>query len=199
MGQRRLFLVQTLLEALIPVIGYFEWGWDLSFILLFYLLDWLLAFGILVAKGRKRFSYSRNAAEKKLLVRRIASGFLLLIVTCAVIGLGVVFLQPDLSWPQRIVDFLAYEDMGIAQGYVLVPLILLNGILLYRQQFLLPARYRLLDMHTITRPFIQQGLVLLGCAGLFLGMAALVTFPQEAVIVALIAGTSVYRWLVLRS
>ena len=195
MDRKKLFLVQTLAEALIPVLGYCYWGWDLSFILLFYLLDYVLAFGIFVAKGRKRAGYARNAAESRLLVRRIAAGFGLMVVACAAIGFGVVFLQPGLSWPKRIVDFLLYEDMGIAQGYVLVPLLLLNGILLYRRDFLATARYRLLNMEAVTRPFIRQGLILLGVAGIFMGVAALIPFPQEVAIFAFIAGTSVYRWL----
>jgi hypothetical protein len=195
MSRQRLFLVQTLIEAAIPVIGYFEWEWDLSFILLFYLLDYLLAFGIFVAKGRKRLDYSLNAEEKKLFIRRTLMGFLLMIAACAGIGLGVVFLQPELDWTERIVAFLAYKDLGIAQGYVLVPLIVLNGVMLYRQQFLMPARYRQLDMQTITRPFVRQGLVLLGSAGVLLGSAALISFPQEAVIFPAIAGISIYRWL----
>jgi hypothetical protein len=199
MSRKRLFVIQTLLEALIPVIGYFEWQWDLSFILLFYLLDYVLAFGILIAKGRKRISYSHNAEENKMLVRRTAAGFLLMVAACAGIGLGVVFLQPTLSWWERILSFLAYKEFGIAQGYVLVPLILLNGIMLYRQQFLLPARYRQLDMGVITKPFVQQGLVLLGSAGVFLGVSGLIWFPEAIAVFTLIAGVSIYRWVVLRS
>lgn len=196
MNRQRLFLVQTLFEALIPVLGYVYWNWDLSFILLFYLLDYVLAFGIFVAKGCKRANHAHDAAESRLLIRRVAAGFGLMVAACSAIGLGVVFLQPDLNWPQRIVDFLLYEDMGIAQGYVLVPLLLLNGILLYRRDFLATARYRLQNMEAITRPFVKQGLILLGSAGIFLGAAALITFPQEVAIFALIAGTSAYRWFI---
>jgi len=198
MSQKQAFLVQTLIEALIPVIGYFSWGWDLSFLLLFYLLDWLLAFGILMAKGRKRFSFSQKDNEKKLLIRRIFIGFVLMSAACAAIGTGVVFLQPGLHWPQRVMEFLLYKDMGIEQGYVLVPLIVLNGILVYRQQFIMTGRFRTQEMGEITRPFIQQGFVLLGCSGLLLGAASLFTFPQEIPIFLLIAGTSAYRWLVIR-
>jgi hypothetical protein len=198
MTPQRVFLIQTLLEALIPTIGYFYWNWDLSFILLFYLLDYLLAFGILIAKGRKRSGYSKQADEKKLFLRQSGIGFLLMAAACAGTAIGVQLLHPDMSWPQRIGAFLTYEDMGIQQGYVLVPLILLNGVMVYRQQFLMPARYRVLSMEAITRPFVTEGLVLLGCAGLFIGTASLVKFPEEVVIALLIGGTTAYRYILLR-
>ncbi len=198
MTQQRLFLIQTLLEALIPIIGYFEWGWDLSFILLFYLIDWLLAFGILIAKGKKRFSYSRNKPERTLLNNEAITGFVLLVLACAGIAQSLLFLHPGFNWLQRIVEFMTYEEMGIQQGYVLIPLIVLNGIMVYRQQFIMPARYRTMDMKQITQPFIQQGLILLGFSGALLGITALISFPEEVLIVILIVGTSIYRWLVIR-
>lgn len=198
MTPQRAFLVQTVLEALIPVIGYFYWSWDLSFILLFYLLDYVLAFGILIAKGRKRSEHSGQEAEKRLLLRHTLTGFLLMAAACAVTAFGVQLLHPDMSWPQRILSFLTYKDMGIQQGYVLVPLIVLNGVLVYRQQFLLPAKYRALPMEAITRPFVTQGLVLLGCAGIFAGTASLIAFPEEVAIAVLIGGTTLYRYMILR-
>lgn len=198
MTQQRLFLIQTLLEALIPIIGYFEWGWDLSFILLFYLIDWLLAFGILIAKGKKRFSYSRNNPERTLLIKQAIIGFALLLLTCVGIAQSLVFLHPGFKWFQRIIEFMTYEELGIQQGYVLIPLIVLNGIVLYRQQFIMPARYRTMDMQHITQPFIQQGLILLGFSGALLGITALISFPEEVLIALLIVGTSAYRWLIIR-
>ena len=198
MTPQRVFLIQALLEALIPTIGYFYWNWDLSFILLFYLLDYLLAFGILIAKGRKRSRYVNQPAESKLLVQHSMLGFVLMAASCVGTAIGVQLLYPDMHWQDRIVAFLTYEDMGIQQGYVLVPLIVLNGMLVYRQQFLMPARYRTLTMRAITRPFVTEGLVLLGCAGLFIGTASLVKFPEEVVIALLIAGTTVYRYVFLR-
>jgi hypothetical protein len=199
MTQQRLFLIQTLLEAIIPVIGYFEWGWDLSFILLFYLLDALLAFGILLAKGKKRLSHSNNASERTLFAKNSVSGLLLVAVAIAGIALSITFLQPELNWWKRIVHFLTYEEWGIQQGYILVPLVVLNGVMVYRQQFLMTARYRTLEMRAITRPFLVQGFVLLGAAGILLGTTALIQFPEELLIAAFVLGISAYRFLVIRS
>lgn len=198
MTQQRLLLIQTLLEALIPVIGYFEWGWDLSFILLFYLLDALLAFGIFLAKGNKRLKYSGNSTERTLFIKHGLLGFLLFSGAIAGIAVSITFLHPDLDWWKRIIHFLTYKEWGIQQGYVLVPLVVLNGVMVYRQQFLMTARYRVLEMPSITKPFLVQGLVLTGTAGILLGTTALVQFPEEILIAAFILGTSTYRLLVIR-
>ena len=199
MTQQRLFLIQTLLEAIIPVIGYFEWGWDLSFILLFYLLDALLSFGILLAKGKRRLSHSNSTVERILFTKHSVSGLSLVAVAIAGIALSITFLHPDLDWWKRIVHFLTYEEWGIQQGYILVPLVVLNGVMVYRQQFLMTARYRTLEMSAITRPFLVQGFVLLGAAGILLGTTALIQFPEELLIAAFVLGISTYRFLVIRS
>ena len=198
MNQQRIFLIQTLLEAVIPVIGYFEWGWDLSFILLFYLLDALLAFGIFLAKGNKRLKYSGISTERTLFTKHSLLGFALFTTAISGIALSITFLNPELDWWKRIIHFLTYEEWGIRQGYVLIPLVALNGVMLYRQQFLTPARYRTLEMRAITKPFVVQGWALTGTAVILLGTTVLIQFPEEILIAAFILGTSAYRLLVIR-
>ena len=199
MTPKRLFLVQTLFEAIIPVIGYFEWNWDLSFILLFYFLDWVLATAITAAKGIRRYRYSSEAPEKRILLRSLLLSSGLLASACTLTALAIVQLVPELSWTERIWKFLTYKDLGIEQGIILVPLMVLNGIMVYRQQFVTPARYRTQTMGTITQPLVQQGALLLGSSGLLLGMVQFVQFPQEVLIFVSIGAISAYRWLVIRN
>ena len=199
MTQRQAYLVQTILEAAIPVLGYFFWHWDLSFLLLFYLLDWLLAFGVLIAKGNKRIAFLGNNTEKPVFIRHLLTATFTLTATCVLTGTGVTLLHPGLNWWQRTIEFMTYEDMGVSQGLFLIPLMILNGYLVYKQQFLIPARYRTLQVSEMMQPFLRQGWILLAASGLLLASAALIRYPEEIVIALLIAGTSAYRWLVLRS
>lgn len=198
MNQQRLFVIQTILETVIPVVGYFAWHWDLSFILLFYLLDALLALGIFVAKGTKRLQFSKLNAEKQLFVKRLLISFILFSAAITGIAMAVIVIHPGLHWPERIWAFLTYKDMGIEQGYILVPLIIMNGILVYRQQFIMPARYRNTDMQSITHGYVKQGLVLLAAAGIFQGIAFFVQLPEAAVVFAFIGGISLYRLFLIR-
>lgn len=186
-------LFQTILEAALPLAGYFYWHWDTSFILLFYLLDWILFLAINSVKAKKRFAFSQLASEKKQAIRTLLLGTAFLIVTCFVVLLTMQLLQPTFNFSERIVAFLRYNDMGIEQGYILLPLLLLNGISVYKQQFIRPELYKYLTMGQLINESSKQGLLLLACAGLFLGVALFVQLPEEILLFSTIIGTTGYR------
>jgi thiosulfate reductase cytochrome b subunit len=186
-------LFQTVLEAALPLAGYFYWHWDTSFILLFYLLDWILFLAINSVKAKKRFAFSQLAIEKKQAIRTLLLGTAFLIITCFVVLLTMQLLQPTFNFSERIVAFLRYNDMGIEQGYILLPLLLLNGISVYKQQFIRPELYKYLTMGQLINESSKQGLLLLACAGLFLGVALFVQLPEEILLFSTIIGTTGYR------
>lgn len=186
-------IFQTVLEAALPLAGYFYWHWDTSFILLFYLLDWILFLAINSVKAKKRFAFSQLAAEKKQAIRTLLLGTAFLIITCFVVLLTMQLLQPTFNLSERVIAFLSYNDMGIEQGYVLLPLLLLNGISVYKQQFIRPELYKYLTMGQLINESSKQGLLLLACAGLFLGVALFVQLPEEILLFSTIIGTTVYR------
>lgn len=199
MTPQRVFLIQTLLEAIIPVIGYLEWGWDLSFILLFYLIDWLLALGLTVAKARKRQQYKTLDDERTLFRKSVVISTVLMVLACGLIAVALMQLNPSLDWKERSWQFIVYKEWGIPQGIVLIPLIVLNGILVYRQQFLLPQRFRSMDMRHITRPLQVQNLLLLAVGGILVALTRFVVFPEEVLIAVAVGGISLYRFFVLRT
>lgn len=186
-------IFQTVLEAALPLAGYFYWHWDTSFILLFYLLDWILFLAINSVKAKKRFAFSQLATEKKQAIRTLLLGTAFLIITCFVVLLTMQLLQPTIDFSERVIAFLSYNDMGIEQGYVLLPLLLLNGISVYKQQFIRPELYKYLTMGQLINESSKQGLLLLACAGLFLGVALFVQLPEEILLFSTIIGTTGYR------
>lgn len=193
MTLRQSALFQTVLEAALPLAGYFYWHWDTSFILLFYLLDWILFLAINSVKAKKRFAFSQLASERKQAIRTLLLGTAFLIITCFVVLLTMQLLQPTFDFSERVIAFLRYNDMGIEQGYVLLPLLLLNGISVYKQQFIRPELYKYLTMGQLINESSKQGLLLLACAGLFLGISLFVQFPEEILLFSTIIGTTVYR------
>lgn len=186
-------LFQTILEAALPLAGYFYWHWDTSFILLFYLLDWILFLAINSVKAKKRFAFSQLATEKKQAIRTLLLGTAFLVITCFVVLLTMQLLQPTFNFSERVVAFLRYNDMGIEQGYILLPLLLLNGISVYKQQFIRPELYKYLTMGKLINESSKQGLLLLACAGLFLGVVLFVQLPEEILLFSTIIGTTGYR------
>jgi hypothetical protein len=186
-------IFQTVLEAALPLAGYFYWHWDTSFILLFYLLDWILFLAINSVKAKKRFAYSGLVTEKKHALRTLLLGSAFLFATCFIVILNMQLLQPSFHFTDRVIAFLMYEDIGIAQGYVLLPLLLLNGISVYKQQFIRPELYKYLTMGQLINESSKQGLLLLACAGLFFGVSLFMQLPEEILLFSTIIGTTGYR------
>lgn len=195
MTPKNALIIQTLLEALLPVAGYLFWNWDTSFILQFFLLDWLLFYGLTLAKGAKRSAYHSSEPEKRVFIKNAVLGALLILATVILVWTLLPRLQTPFAWTERIWAFLSYQDLGLPQGVLLIPLILLNGILVYRSQFLRFRLYERLNMQQITGGLIKQGLILLGAAGVFLGFSFFTVYPPETVLFATIAGTMAYRFL----
>ncbi|MFM7596134.1 MAG: hypothetical protein ACKO4Y_08150 [Flavobacteriales bacterium] len=110
-------------EVLFPLIGVFAWDWSFDFICWFYAIDVFL--NALV--GMLRHRNHRDVLGLVLPWFELILVFTLLVLS----GNGI--------WIS-FKNFLAYEDMGLAQGYILIPLILLNEWLRWK----LEQRTRLL-------------------------------------------------------
>jgi hypothetical protein len=100
---------RILAEVLLPLIGVFAWQWSFDFICWFYVIDVFL--NALVGMLRHR-------EFRKPIGLALPWFELVLVVT-------LIVLSGKELWPS-FKNFLAYKDMGIAQGYILIPLILLN-------------------------------------------------------------------------
>lgn len=198
MTPKRAILFQTLIEALLPILGYFYWKWDASFILLFYLIDWLLFWTLSLFKARKRIQFSGNIPEKQLAGRHLSVAFLCILST----SLAVFYILPNIhttfSWTERIWAFLSYSDMGIQQGFILIPLMVLSGYLTYKQQFLLPQLFRKYPVTYFTRESVKQGIILSLVFGLVLLLSNFIAFPDEVLLFGTVLGVVIYR-LVNRS
>nr|WP_294860980.1 hypothetical protein [uncultured Fluviicola sp.] len=198
MTPKRALLVQTLIEALLPILGYFYWNWDASFILLFYLIDWILFWVLTAFKARKRIQFSANHPEKQLAIKQLSIAFLCILSTSLAVFHILPNIHPIFSWTERIWAFLSYSDMGIQQGFILIPLMVLSGYLTYKQQFLLPQLFRKYPVNYFTRESVKQGLLLSLVFGLILLVSYFVTFPDEALLFGTVLGVVIYR-LVNRS
>lgn len=194
MTQRRALFIQTILEASIPLLGYFYWNWDTSFILLFFFLDWLLYLSIVGAKAKKRLQFAPSDTEKKVAIQHLTFAVLFLIATSFLVYLLLPRLETNFSWQERIWSFLTYKDLGIQQGLILIPIMVLNGYLVYKQQFVIPRMYERLNTIQLTRGAKTQGILLLGAAGCFLGCSIIFAYPSEILLFTSIFGTMIYRF-----
>lgn len=193
MTPKRALLTQTLIEGLIPVLGYFYWNWDASFILLFFLIDWSLFWVLSLLKAKKRIQFSGNTSEKQLATKHLGIAFLCILST----SLAVFHILPNIhttfNWTERIWAFLSYSDMGIQQGIILIPLMVLSGYLAYKQQFLLPQLYRKYPVNYFTREGVKQGLILSLTYGIVLLVSYFFRFPDEVLLFGTVLGVISYR------
>ena len=145
-------LILILLELIIPLIGFLFWKWDFVFIMLFFALDWLVVVLFQFVKISVCFKQELKTSDKRfigLTAFIILSKFLgsLLIV------IGVCYtLIPNFDLSAEFERFLSYKDSGIAQGYFLIPLCLVNGYLIYQRDFAKPKLY---ETKTIREIFMR--------------------------------------------
>lgn len=197
MNRRNALFVQTVVELLIPALGYFSWHWNLNFILLYYFIDLLLVLGLSIAKANKRIVYA-GTSERVVFYRLYFASLGIFTAALLLILYSLFIQQPDLDVKGEVLRFLLYKDMGIEQGYVLVPLMLLNGVLLYRQSYLVTARYRVENMTAMLQPLFRQSLVVFAMAAIVFGVSYLMPVPEVVLVFGSIVCISAYRWFFLR-
>lgn len=193
MTPQKAIIFQTCIEALLPILGYFYWNWDASFILMFYLIDWLLFWVLTLFKARKRIDFSGNETEKQIATRHLAIAFLCILSTSLAVFFTLPNMHPDFSWTERIWAFLSYSDMGIQQGFILIPLMILSGYLTYKQQFLLPQLFRKYPVNQFTRESVKQGIILSLAFGVTLLISRFVKIPDEVLLFGTVLGVVIYR------
>lgn len=125
---KKIEIISALLgDVAIPLVGFLFWDWGFYFIALFFLFD--LLFRTLFLK--KRVS---SLPDFSLRNKFLFKGFLYPFIEFVLIHCIVVVSFSSLSIGDAFIDFLTYEDLGIQQGVVLIPLLLLNEIMKIRNE-----------------------------------------------------------------
>lgn len=189
--------IQLIGDAIIPLAGALFFDWSLYFILIFYCIDLLASEVILHLKSKKTVEF-HGINVKKWRQQGLKSG-LLLVLALLLIHLGVFFIQLGIDFSTELIDFMAYEEMGIQQGYILVPLIAFSAYQLYKMTFLMPARFRTITLDEIWHPHRISLLIIIGFSGLVIGLSQLIVFHELVYILAIVAISSVYQfWRIVK-
>jgi hypothetical protein len=122
MNKKTILFIQILGELAIPLMGFFLWNWSLYFILLFYMIENLFATYFQLETFR-RFTFLVKKKESSLNYKKLSifMGFWFLEVL--LIHLFLYFSTPAIQFGNEVLDFFMYEDMGIPQGFLLIPLL----------------------------------------------------------------------------
>ena len=182
-------VIQAVADAAIPLMGFFLWEWNLYFILLFYLLDLFATEIIFHLSARKIREYN---GQKKLDLKQSMISLALFGITLFVVHVFIAVAVPGIDFKKEAIAFWSYEDMGIAQGYVLIPLILFVAIQRYRMEFLMRGKFRTIQASSFWQQHFRMYFMLIGSVGLALGLALLIAIPEFAYVLAAAVTTTAY-------
>lgn len=133
-------------DLIIPILGYYWWNWDLHFIFLFYYLDVLSSVVTNGLKLNKISLFRTGKSQAAVHIRQLVSWYVFVLIGLAAFEVGMLFLYPDLNLMGSLIYFLKYEEMGIPQGAILLPLIFLMNYQQYQLTFIKNGAFRVLPI-----------------------------------------------------
>ena len=104
-------------DVALPLIGFFFWDWGFYFIALYFLIDQF---------AKQVFLLPRLVSAQVVLPLKaivFAKSMLLFLFQILMILLINYQLNPHFNLFQESINFIMYKDMGIQQGFILVPLL----------------------------------------------------------------------------
>jgi hypothetical protein len=188
--------LQLVGDALIPLFGALFFGWGLYFILIYYFLDLTAQEVIIQLKSRKINEFSGK--KSALLGNYTALSILLLLIGIGLIHVAVYFIHPTIQFQQEWIEFMTYEELGIPQGVLLLPLIAFAAYQQYRMTFLMPAKFRSIRLEDVWRAHHQSQLLVLAAAGISMGLAHVFVLPDLVYVLAIVVLRAAYQYWQIR-
>lgn len=185
--------VQLIGDALIPLLGFFWWDWSLYFILLFYGLDLIANEIIIHLKSRKIIQF--QSEDKQIWLKLGVFSAFTLILIVFLCHLTILNLYPSIDFQQEIISFWQYEELGIQQGFILVPLIAITAYQQYSIFFIRTQIFRKVGLKSIWKNHLTALLIILGITGIFLGLSKWILIPDVVIIIGIVVLSSVYSLL----
>lgn len=178
-------------EALIPVLGFFLWDWGLYFILLFYFIDILAQEVIMHLKSKKIIGAQNNANSSSWLKSGALSAFVVLAMI-SLIHVAMFYIDPSIDFMKQIEAFWTYKEMGVQQGYLLLPLVGFMAYVQFRTDFLMVKMEESVVLEVIWKKHLKALLTIIGCVGITIGLSQIVVFPEVVYVLCIVGGIAVY-------
>lgn len=185
--------VQLVGDAVIPLLGFFLWDWSLYFILLFYFLDLLSTEIIIHLKSKKTVDFQGNIKLKSEWIKWGITSFVSLGFAIVMIHFAIYFIVPGIDFSQEAINFWSYEEMGIQQGYILLPLVFLVSFQQYKMMFLMTGRFRNNQLILMWKKHVLPLLLIIAFAGICLGISWFYALPEVYYVLGIIAFSTVYK------
>ena len=150
-----------------------------------------------IVKFQSEIGLKNTSSKNELKFRFLSS--ILLIFSLFVIHFTLVVKDAEFNLLKELIDFWNYKDMGFAQGYILIPLVIVMGFMQYKNEFILPKLYENQSLEFIWKKHIKALIVLLSFSSLTFGILQFIKINDLILVIGVIGISSAYQFLEIRS
>ena len=105
----------------------------------------------------------------------------------------MMFIADGIDFKAEAIRFWNYEEMGIKQGLLLIPLVFLVGFMQYRMEFVLPFAFRKANIDFLWKKHVLALLAITALSGFCLALSQFVQLPELVYVLLVVASTSAYK------
>jgi hypothetical protein len=183
--------IQLAGEAAIPLLGFFIWDWSLYFILLFYFFDLVIDEGYTHFK-HLRIRRAQGAPSNRAKTFAVGSTTALLIVII-VAHVAMIFIHDGIDFQKEFFAFLTYEELGVPQGAILLPLLLLMAHQQYKMEFAIRGMERTIKSELLWKQQLtKRGFSLILCLACLL-ISSLVNLPEVFFLLTIVLSSGAFH------
>lgn len=177
-------------DAALPLLGFLFWDWGFYFIVLFFVFDILIRSFFLMKRVKNLPSMNINH-------RFALFGISMTLLELSLLHLLVFLTLTPIGFFEELWAFLSYEEMGIAQGVVLIPLLIFNELFRIRneQKAKVPQNVRFEILKS--SQYFQFGRLILWC--IVIVGSCFLDIKQSVLVAVLIATLCVQPFYVFRN
>ena len=177
-------------DVALPLLGFLFWDWGFYFIVLFFVFDILIRSFFLMKRVKNLPSMNINH-------RFALFGISMTLLELCLLHLLVFLTLTPIGFFKEFWAFLSYEELGIAQGVVLIPLLIFNELFRIRneQKANVPQNVRFEILKS--SQYFQFGRLILWC--IFILGASFLDIKESVLVVVLIATLCVQPFYVFRN
>ncbi len=165
--------IQLFADLVLPLIGYYFWGWNVYFILFFFALDLVAQLYFTYLKSRKIVRFQQVNYPVFLL----GSAFLGYLTASILLVIFMPYIVKGSDFYKEFSSFLSYKEMGVPQLILLLPLIFVGGYMNYKVTFLQPKKYTTDNILFLWKDQLINSCALLIGVLLFMGVSFIVDLP----------------------
>ena len=178
-------------EALIPISGFFFWNWGLYFILLFYFID-ILAQEVIIHLKAKKIIDAQEISNSSNWIKSGALSAFVVLAMISLIHVSMFYIEPSIDFMKQIELFWTYEELGVQQGYLLIPLVGLMTYVQFRTDFLMAKMEETTVLELMWKKHLKALLTIIGCVGITIGLSQIVVLPEVVYVLCIVGGIAAY-------